>query len=312
MKKIIATIGPSASGKSTWAHKRFLESPETVRVVSYDNIRMLLFGFTEANLATYYEMPNMRKLEKAVQTQAHNIIYDLLETRGVGEIILDATNLKEEYLMNLRYWNIPIELKVFNTNRESLYDRDGLRTKRVGPDVIGRQHQQFSSLINKLPDISSKIQPVEFVNEGEKRCVIFDIDGTLAHNQGRSPFDWKRVSEDDYDHPTFEIFHSLSHYDPNSHEPEPPKVFVCTGRESTSREETLNWFEGQGVYLDPQDIFFRRFSDNRPDWVVKEEMWRKINSRGYEIVGMFDDRNSVVRRARRLGLKVFHVEHNNF
>ena len=49
----------------------------------------------------------------------------------------------------------------------------------------------------------------------------------------------------------------------------------------------------------------------RPDWVIKEEMWRDLATR-YNIVGMFDDRLQVVRRARALGLKVFNVEYNNF
>ena len=48
----------------------------------------------------------------------------------------------------------------------------------------------------------------------------------------------------------------------------------------------------------------------RPDWVVKEEMWKNI-SKQYNIIAMYDDRLQVVRRARALGLKVFNVEYNN-
>ncbi len=49
----------------------------------------------------------------------------------------------------------------------------------------------------------------------------------------------------------------------------------------------------------------------RPDWIVKEEMWEKISKHNY-IIGMYDDRLQVVRRARALSLKVFNVEYNNF
>ncbi len=58
-------------------------------------------------------------------------------------------------------------------------------------------------------------------------------------------------------------------------------------------------------------MYIRPEGDQRPDWVVKEEMWRQI-TKDYHIRGMFDDRLQVVRRARALGLKVFNVEYNNF
>lgn len=48
-----------------------------------------------------------------------------------------------------------------------------------------------------------------------------------------------------------------------------------------------------------------------PDWKIKEDMWREIAKEHY-IIGMFDDRLQVVRRARALNLKVFNVEYNNF
>ena len=54
----------------------------------------------------------------------------------------------------------------------------------------------------------------------------------------------------------------------------------------------------------------RNEKDMRPDWVVKEEMWKNI-SKQYNIIAMYDDRLQVVRRARALGLKVFNVEYNN-
>ena len=81
-------------------------------------------------------------------------------------------------------------------------------------------------------------------------------------------------------------------------------------------------YEWARVFEDVEDkstvaiLNYLNMNEDRPDvvicdWVIKEEMWRDLATR-YNIVGMFDDRLQVVRRARALGLKVFNVEYNNF
>lgn len=310
--ELIALVGPSGCGKSTLAHKWWNESPLTRRIVSYDTIRMLLYGYNESTLGSHYSRTDLRSLEKSVVAQANNIIYDLINTEGVSQILLDNTNLKQKYIANLRYWNIPVTLIPIVADKEVVIERDSKRTKHVGKEVIDRQFEAYRKIYPHLTNISSSIQPIEFANKGDKECIIFDIDGTLAHNTGRSPYDWKSVGEDEVDQSTTAMLHSLindiSHYGNHPN----PKVFICTGRDEESRESTLEWLDGNGFYFESDDVFFRKNKDIRPDWVVKEEMWREISSQGYKIVGMFDDRNQVVRRARSLGLKVFHVDHNNF
>ena len=87
------------------------------------------------------------------------------------------------------------------------------------------------------------------------------------------------------------------------------RIIICTGRDGIAKFGTEKWLEDYEIPY--EDLFMREQGDSRPDWVVKEEMWRKI-AENYYIVGMFDDRLQVVRRARALGLKVFNVEYNNF
>ena len=83
----------------------------------------------------------------------------------------------------------------------------------------------------------------------------------------------------------------------------------CASRDGVCLPETKEWLDRMGIHND--EIYIRDRGDQRADWIVKEEMWRKISEDNY-IVGMFDDRLQVVRRARALGLKVFNVEYNNF
>jgi hypothetical protein len=89
-----------------------------------------------------------------------------------------------------------------------------------------------------------------------------------------------------------------------------PKVIVCTGRDGICEKESKQWFKDNHLYL-PSKFYIRETGDQRPDWVIKEEMWRDI-AKDYHILAMFDDRCQVVDRARALGLKVFQVEYNNF
>lgn len=51
--------------------------------------------------------------------------------------------------------------------------------------------------------------------------------------------------------------------------------------------------------------------DNRPDTIVKYEMFQKIKDK-YNIVGVFDDRECVVEMWRAVGLTCFQVDWGMF
>jgi hypothetical protein len=56
----------------------------------------------------------------------------------------------------------------------------------------------------------------------------------------------------------------------------------------------------------------RKEKDNRPDEVVKEELYHNQISPFYKVEAVFDDRNKVVAMWRRLGLTVFQVADGDF
>jgi hypothetical protein len=147
-------------------------------------------------------------------------------------VIVDATHLKKSYLQRFEYWNVPIEYKYFDINIEIAIERDSKRKRSVGAEIIKRQHAQYLEM--QRQSIPSKtFEPTEFANTYMKPGVwVFDIDGTIAHNNsGRSPFDWKRVGEDDLDLAVSDLFHKLN----------TDEIFFCSGRDESCREETLNW-----------------------------------------------------------------------
>lgn len=302
--KLIITVGISGSGKSTWAHQKWLSDPNKYVIVNRDKIRELMFGYTEQSVDQYYRMDKIGGFEKQVTRYEDTLINEGLNFGKT--VIVDATNLTRKYLERFKYWNVPSEIVVFEIELDKALNRDLTRNRTVGEDVIRRQYSRFITLINDLAKNPIDFTPVEFRQDKDKDpCFIFDIDGTLAHMNrgegGRSPYDWDRVGEDTVDFAVDMVCDIINKTD--------VKTIICTGRDGAALEETKIWMGENHVLWD--EIFIRNKGDMRADWIVKEEMWREI-AEDYYIVGMFDDRLQVVRRARALGLKVFNVEYHNF
>lgn len=133
--------------------------------------------------------------------------------------------------------------------------------------------------------------------------IIFDIDGTLAHhNHVRSPFEWDKVDIDVVDTIVADQarFHKqLGHI-----------VFVVSGRDDSCKDITEKWLQVNNIPYDK--IFMRKNKDNRQDTVVKEEIYMTEIKDKYNVRVVYDDRNSVVKMWRDLGLKVLQVQEGNF
>ena len=300
--KLIITVGISGSGKSTWAHEKWLEDSDNYTIVNRDKIRELLFGYTEESIAYYYEKPHLVKYEKQVTRYEDTLIHEGLNHGKT--VIVDATNLLYKYLERFKYWNVATEVIVFDIDYDVAIARDLARYRAIGDSIINRQQNRFNTLTKQLLDNPIDFTPTTITMNGDNEpCVIFDIDGTLAHmnRDTRSPYDWHKVGEDSLDLGTACMSYAVDNAG--------YKVVICTGRDAVCLPETERWLDDNNILY--SDILIRSLGDQRADWIVKEEMWRGL-AEDYNIIGMFDDRLQVVRRARALGLKVFNVEYNNF
>ncbi len=56
----------------------------------------------------------------------------------------------------------------------------------------------------------------------------------------------------------------------------------------------------------------RKEGDHRPDTIAKKELLDRLIAEGHQIAGVFEDRPSVVRVWRELGLTVFQMTHEEF
>lgn len=134
-------------------------------------------------------------------------------------------------------------------------------------------------------------------------CYIFDLDGTLAKMNGRSAYNWNAVDTDLPNEPVVRLYKMLMAQ-------EILDVIVVSGRDSVCRAKTEAWLS---EYCGrPDALFMRPQGDNRDDRIVKQEIYEREIKGKYRVLGIFDDRNKVVRFWRSLGLPCFQVAEGDF
>lgn len=145
------------------------------------------------------------------------------------------------------------------------------------------------------------------------KCVVFDIDGTLANGNHRiwairsEPKKWSiyfgLLAEDTVIEPIALICRAVHEY---------PDICVlyCTGRPEEYIPQTAQWLKDSALPEVP--IYYRKKGDFRDDSIVKLELLKEIEANGYDIVMLFDDRNRVVLAARGAGYTVAQVAEGDY
>lgn len=134
----------------------------------------------------------------------------------------------------------------------------------------------------------------------QPNIIVCDIDGTVAHMNDRSPYDWSRVGEDSIDDTVRDLL--LRYYDTTS-------IVYVSGRDESCKDITKEWMAKHDVPLG--QLFMRKKGDNRKDTEVKREIYKR-HLKDYNILFVLDDRNQVVKMWREEGLKVFQVAEGDF
>ena len=134
----------------------------------------------------------------------------------------------------------------------------------------------------------------------KEQAYIFDVDGTLAKMDGRSPYDWERVGEDKPNLPVVKIAKTLMAKN---------AIIIVTGRDGSCEQATRDWLMEHGIAYD--EFHIRPPGNVEKDSVVKKRIFEDISKR-YEIIAVFDDRDQVVQMWRSLGLTCLQVDYGNF
>lgn len=302
MQELIIARGIQASGKTTAANL-WVSSGENRAAVSRDDIRFSLFG-------KYWDVD-----EKAVTKVEDATISSLL--RNGYSVFVHDTNIESRFVMRLALLGIRRGIKTtvreFDISLEEALRRNAARDRVVPEDVVRKAHKRW---LNRkqvdLPVFEPYVRPdnAEVMSD----TVIFDIDGTLAKMNGRSPYDYSLVGTDvpiRQVNTVLTSFVSLHNYF-KQHGRHTWDIVVLSGRKSECREETFNWLKTKTALSNYDfELYMRADGDERPDSIVKYELFDK-NLRNRNIWGVFDDRASVVEMWRGLGLRVFAVDEGDF
>ena len=134
--------------------------------------------------------------------------------------------------------------------------------------------------------------------------VLCDIDGTLALRGDRAPHDHDSSMEDAVNWPVVKAcnaFHAAGY-----------GVLLISGREEIYRGVTEYWLGTPGLLKYRLGLIMRAEKDNRPDEIVKRELYEQKIQPHYQVGLVLDDRNKVVKMWRELGLTCLQVAEGDF
>lgn len=303
--------GLQGSGKSTIAAANALA--DGGRVVGRDKVRALMGVEGVGTNAQEHEV---------TKVQGELIAGGLKTGQNVH---VDDMNLKAVYVRRLLSiaQKYDAEVKVHdltNVSLETCLTRNLRRAENKGlgfvnEEVIRKNHDRFvKGKAYPLPMPTSPIAdlrlevPEPYVPDTSKpKAVLVDLDGTAAlkwHGRGFHDYD-SRVLFDKPNYPVIEVVRSLFlvGIDP---------IFV-SGRKGNTEcfAATTSWIKRHVSDVKPL-LYMREPWDNRPDWLVKTDIFNTYIRNDWNVVAALDDRDQVVQRYRQLGLTVFQVADGNF
>lgn len=147
-----------------------------------------------------------------------------------------------------------------------------------------------------------------------RNAVIFDIDGTLAdcehrrHHVTNGNKNWTAFfSELHLDKPkpnVIKFAQTIYYNDDYGHE-----LIIVTGRGEEYRDVTQKWLNDNAIYY--TSLLMRPLNDSRPDTEIKLEIYDKIKP-NFNIILVIEDRTSLVKMWRSLGLECWQVADGDF
>lgn len=304
MTKLTILRGISGSGKSTWARQ------QNAVVVSRDSIRDMLFELHKRDDQAYYKQDKevLSACESSVTVVQDKTIEGLL--RAGTDVIVDNTNTSFKFvraLAKIGYrCGAEVEVKVFDVPLAEAVMRDAKRAmaggRGVGPDVIKRQYESFKH--SKSMTLDPVVYPEPYSGTpGKPKAFMFDLDGTTYHmGDKRGPYA-HNVDVDDPDEIIQELVNAISIVTGW-------RSIAMSGRKEVTRELTEYCLQRDGVMYD--HLFMRADGDDRPDNLIKGDLFDEFVRDNFDVQFVFDDRDQVVDMWRRIGLKCIQVQEGDF
>lgn len=284
------TLGLPGCGKTTLA-KQMQEKDNSLVRVNKDDLRAMMHDSRWSG-----------KREKQILVIRDAIIRDTL-SRGHSVIVDDTGFGRHEKDLRALAGIHGAEFELIDLTDvplETCIERDLRRPNSVGSKVIMRMYNQF--LVKK--EDQRKLDPLVF-DEKLPYCVIFDLDGTIAHINGRSPYDGKSCGSDLVNESISYLLWRLA-----DQEYDEIKIIILSGRNGESEPETKKWLHDKGIQY--HELHMRKPGDSRKDSIVKEEMFNEFIKDKYNVIFIVDDRKQVVDTWRSLGITCLQVAPGEF
>lgn len=301
---LMFTRGIPGSGKTTWARDTADKFPRgQVKTIALDELRLAL------DRATDHSAP--KSAENLVQAVQRHIVIDAV-TAG-HDVIVHNTHGIPRIPNTLRRetagWATPLIVQ-FDTPAAVATERDSARERTVGAEVISRLDElqrnnsgRFAGWTKVTPAEAAALlgvgTPAPAVFEQYKpnhllpTTALVDLDGTLAKHQGRNPYDASLCATDLFDQA---VWTAASGFE---------RVVFLSGRDEQYRPQSERWLIDHGV--ENPVLFMRAHGDIRPDSIVKKELFFTHVAPRFNVAVAFDDRDTVVRMWRAIGVPCFQV-----
>jgi predicted kinase len=272
--KLILTKGLPASGKTTWAKEYIQKHPETANLCK-DDLRL--------------QLSSTNKREKRI-IKVRDLLTEYYFEQDYS-VIWSDTNLNPVHLRRATELATKYQAKLViqdftNVSLAECIRRDLVRSNSVGQQAIEQMYYDYLDRPDPSPVFDSQLPD----------CYLVDIDGTLAIKSARHPFDWDRVDEDTLNSSVAKTIAKLGR---------DAQIILLSGRSSVCFELTVSWLKQHKI--DYKDLFMRPANDQRPDEILKSELYYVHIRDRYNVIGVVDDRPKVCRMWRNLGLSVFQV-----
>ncbi|MFD0633205.1 AAA family ATPase [Catenulispora yoronensis] len=295
--------GLPASGKSTRARELMAAADGRMRRVSLDDLRRML----DDNDGSKRLGRGHEETVLAVQDAAV-----LAAVESGFDVVVDNTHLVSRIPKRLKQLlGGRAEFRVHDltdVDVEECVRRDASRPNPVGEDHIRAMALRLASTKSSgwklsADELNEVVPATTYVADATLAgAVLCDIDGTLADNTNRGPYDWAKVDTDTLIVATADALVAFA--------ARGDRIILMSGRGDDVREGTERWLAANGVAYD--ELWMRKAGDTRGDDIVKSELFDAHVRHRFAVRVVLDDRSRVVALWRRMGLTCWQVDYEDF
>lgn len=285
---LLLCVGASGSGKTTFA-KQFVQEHTNFTNLNRDDIR-----------DNYFRQPyKYTKPKEKLVTSLQLAMAGAAVDAGNGVVISD-TNLNPKtratWVQFAESRGLEVVVKTFYEPAHVLVNRNLKRADSRNLDVVYRMAKQMREFMG---------MPVYEESIHKPNAIIVDLDGTLADNSHRDPFNYPAAIDDKINQYLDEVI--------DSHQKLGYHVIILTGRESDESgisQVSVDWLDKNAVVYD--HIWCRAHKDTRSDAIVKEELFFEHIADKFNVRCVYDDRDQVVHMWRSIGVTCYQVNYGTF